>query len=135
MDKRDQFGLDEGGQFELDERGQDGLDFPFKKLGDLIMHLQKIEKSTYMLKEFLHMDEAAQYLGITKGCLYKMTASNRITCYKPGGKQIFIHRDDLNNWIKSNRIISDEEMRRKQLEYEIFKGELSEQKRKKGANK
>ena len=49
--------------------------------------------------------------------------------------QIFIHRDDLNNWIKSNRIISDEEMRRKQLEYEIFKGELSEQKRKKGANK
>ena len=28
MDKRDQFGLDEGGQFELDERGQDGLDFP-----------------------------------------------------------------------------------------------------------
>lgn len=107
----------------------------FKKLGDLIMHLQKIEKSTYMLKEFLHMDEAAQYLGITKGCLYKMTASNRITCYKPGGKQIFIHRDDLNNWIKSNRIISDEEMRRKQLEYEIFKGEFSEQKRKKGANK
>ena len=29
MDKRDQFGLDEGGQFELDERGQDGLDFPY----------------------------------------------------------------------------------------------------------
>ena len=39
-----------------------------------------------------------------------MTASNRITYYKPQGKQFFIHRDDLNNWIKSNRIISDEEM-------------------------
>ena len=32
MDKRDQFGLDEGGQFELDERGQDGLDFPTERL-------------------------------------------------------------------------------------------------------
>ncbi len=106
----------------------------FKKHGELIMHLQRIEKSTYMLKEFLHMDEAAEYLGITKAHLYKMTASNRIACYKPGGKQIYIHRDDLNRWIKSNRIISDEEMRRKQLEFEIFKGELSELKRKKGGN-
>jgi len=34
MDKRDQFGLDEGGQFELDERGQDGLDFPVLSTGE-----------------------------------------------------------------------------------------------------
>ncbi|MDD4405753.1 MAG: helix-turn-helix domain-containing protein [Parabacteroides sp.] len=106
----------------------------FKKHGELIMHLQKIEKSTYMLKEFFHMDEAAEYLGITKAHLYKLTASNRIACYKPGGKQIYIHRDDLNRWIKSNRIISDEEMRKKEIEYEIFKGELSDSKRRKGVN-
>lgn len=107
----------------------------FDRPMDLVILMEKLDKSCYILKEFLKMDEAADYLGVTKAHLYKMTAANRIPSYKPGGKQIYIHRDDLNRWIKSNKIISQEEMRNKELSYELLKGELADQKRRKGGRR
>ena len=63
-----------------------------------------------MLKEFLTIDEAADFLRISKSLLYKLTRTKEIPTYKPNGKNIYIHRNDLNRWISQNKTLSEEEL-------------------------
>ena len=56
-------------------------------------------------KEVLTSDEAAAYLGVSKSCLYKMTMGRKIPYYKSeGGKLCYFDRQELIEWMKSNRV-------------------------------
>ena len=50
--------------------------------------------------------EAAHYLGVKPSYLYKMMMRRAIPYYKPGGKLCFFSRDDLDAWLTSIRIKS-----------------------------
>ncbi|WP_291102457.1 MULTISPECIES: helix-turn-helix domain-containing protein [unclassified Dysgonomonas] len=63
-----------------------------------------------MEKEILNFDEAAKYLGFSKSMLYKMTAKRIICFYKPSGKLIYFKKEDLDNWLLSNRITPQSEI-------------------------
>lgn len=62
------------------------------------------------LKEVLTSDEASKYLGVSKSCLYKLTMSRTIPHYKPNGKLCYFRRKELDSWIMSNRVATDEEL-------------------------
>lgn len=64
------------------------------------------------IKDFLSIDEVATYLQIAKSSVYKLTSSKELTVYKPNGKNIFILRSDLDNWIRRNLSYSNEEIER-----------------------
>jgi excisionase family DNA binding protein len=51
---------------------------------------------------FLTFNEAANYLGMAKSTLYKLTASNMIPFSKPNGKKIYFSKIQLEEWILSN---------------------------------
>lgn len=51
-------------------------------------------------KEMLTIGEAAEYLQVSKSTVYKLTSTHQIPFYKPNGKMIYIHRQDLVDWIK-----------------------------------
>lgn len=55
-------------------------------------------------KEVLTLDEAAQYTGMKKSYLYKLTSSRSIPHYKPTGKNCFFRRKDLENWLTANPV-------------------------------
>lgn len=80
----------------------------FGTLAELMEHLEKIESIAYTVKDYLTLEEAAQYLCVSKSKLYKLTATKEITVFKPAGRHIYIHRDELFNWISKNPILSDE---------------------------
>ena len=62
-------------------------------------------------KEVLTSDEAARYLGVSKSCLYKWTMSRQIPHYKsPTGKMCFFNRKEIEDWMQSNRVATDEEL-------------------------
>lgn len=82
----------------------------FGSLAELLSHLEKLEGMAYAAKDFLNIDEVATYLKISKSSVYKMTSSKELTVYKPNGKNIFILRSDLNDWIKRNPYLSNEEI-------------------------
>lgn len=82
----------------------------FGGLTDLTKHLAFIERKMYMIKEFLTVQEAADFLNLSKSMIYKLTRERQLPIYKPNGKNVFIHRDDLNNWIKQNRILTQQEL-------------------------
>lgn len=55
-------------------------------------------------KEVLTLDEAAQYTGMKKSYLYKLTAAKAIPHYKPNGKNCFFRRTELEDWLTTNPI-------------------------------
>ena len=65
----------------------------------------------FCTKEVLTSDEAARYLGVSKSCLYKWTMSRQIPHYKsPTGKLCFFNREEIEKWMQSTRVATDEEL-------------------------
>jgi excisionase family DNA binding protein len=57
--------------------------------------------------------EAADFLGFSKGYLYKLVSAKKIACFQPGGKILYFRRNDLENYAYRNRIASRDELREK----------------------
>ena len=55
-------------------------------------------------KELLTIEETAQYLGISKSYLYKLTSRGAIPHYKPFGKMVYFNRKELVKWLQRKRI-------------------------------
>ncbi|MCR4582235.1 MAG: helix-turn-helix domain-containing protein [Prevotella sp.] len=77
-----------------------------KKVVDLIT-----TNTIFTTKEVLTSDEAARYLGVSKSCLYKWTMTRAIPHFKsPTGKMCFFNRKEIEMWMQSNRVQTDEEL-------------------------
>jgi excisionase family DNA binding protein len=57
-----------------------------------------------MNKKVLTFEEAANYMGMSKSCLYKMTSQKLISHYKPNGKMIFFELEELEAYLLSVRV-------------------------------
>lgn len=73
-------------------------------------------------KEVLTSDEAAQYMGISKSYLYKLTMRQQIPHFKPMGKMCYFNRQELEGWLQSNRVATDEEIGQRAQAYCAKKG-------------
>lgn len=69
--------------------------------------LELIKQGT---KEVLTLKEVADYAGLSKSYLYKLTMRQEIPHYKPNGKQIYFNRLELNQWLQSNRVATQAEI-------------------------
>jgi excisionase family DNA binding protein len=75
---------------------------------DLINRLNRLEQlllslsgqSVNTCKQVMTFNETAQYLGVSKSYLYKLTSTQRIPHYKPTGKRICFDLNELNEWRK-----------------------------------
>lgn len=73
-------------------------------------------------KEVLTSDEAAKYMGISKSYLYKLTMGRQIPHFKPNGKMCYFDRLELEKWLKSNRIATEQEIEEQTQSYCTKKG-------------
>lgn len=55
-------------------------------------------------KDVLTLEEAAQYTGLKKSYLYKLTSTKAIPHYKPNGKNCFFKRTELEEWLTTNPV-------------------------------
>ena len=81
-----------------------------KYVAELEKRVRNLEDKFDSGKEVLTLQEAAQYMGIARSSLYKMTSSQTIPFYRPNGKLIFFEKDDILSWIRRNRVFSTEEI-------------------------
>lgn len=70
---------------------------------DLLSRVDDIDKAT-AAKEVLTLEEASEYLGVSKSQLYKLTRTAAIPHYKPNGKFIYFDRKELVDWVKQNPV-------------------------------
>ena len=52
----------------------------------------------------LTINEAAQYLDLSKSYLYKLTCSRKIGHFKPHGKRIYFAKSELDAWLFRNPV-------------------------------
>jgi excisionase family DNA binding protein len=56
-------------------------------------------------EEVIPLNEAAEFLKVSKSCLYKKTSQKQVPYYKPPGcKQIYFRKSELEEWLLSNKI-------------------------------
>ena len=71
--------------------------------------------------EYLSTKEAAAFLGLTVGYLYKLTMQKKIPYYKPFGNRCYFKRDELAQILQSNRIATVEETQRQAVVHVLSK--------------
>ena len=54
-------------------------------------------KTEIIKKKFYNVEEASNYLGLSKSTIYKKIMRNQIPHYKPNGKNVYFSIEDLDN--------------------------------------
>lgn len=60
-------------------------------------------------KDVLSIEEATEYMNISKSFLYKLTSKKKIPYYKPSGKIVYFKREDLDKWMTQYKCESIDE--------------------------
>ena len=76
----------------------------------------------FCTKEVLTSEEAARYMGVSMSHLYKLTMGHKIPHYKPMGKLCYFNRLELESWLQSNRIATEDEISQQAQTYCMKKG-------------
>lgn len=88
-----------------------------KKSTAVIPKIFTIKHRYYMERKLLTSKEAAKYLGISLSFLRKMMMNRIIPMYKPNGKLCYFDPEDLDAYLTSVRISSQDEIRERANEY------------------
>lgn len=80
--------------------------------------LKSIETYTLLAaKKVLSLEDVTLLTGLSKSHIYKLTYSHQIPHYKPTGKQIYFDRDEIESWLKRNRVDTVEEIEQQAVNY------------------
>ena len=82
-------------------------------LKQIDLRLLHIEKLLLCNKTVLTFNEAAEYTGLSKSYLYKLTSAGMIPHSKPNGKQVYFGKAELDTWllrgtVKTNDVLEHE---------------------------
>lgn len=84
----------------------------------ILMRLEAIERNSLLAaKNVLTIDDAAVLTGMTKSHIYKLTCSKQIPFYRPSGKRVYFDRQELEGWLKQNRITPEYEAEQQAISY------------------
>jgi len=78
------------------------------KVDNLTMLLQS-KKPTEKVNDLLNIQEAAIFLNLSKATLY-CKVNKRELPYMKQGKRLYFSREELTNYIKSGKVLSDKEI-------------------------
>ena len=72
--------------------------------------LTNLERINQEAKTILTLEEVAKYTNYSKSYIYKLTSRREIPCYKPNGKQLYFKRTEIEEWLLSNRKMTNKEI-------------------------
>lgn len=76
----------------------------------------------FTTKKVLTTEEAARYLGVSISYLYKLTMQRRIPHSKPLGKKCYFDREELEQWLLTNKVATSEQIEKEAQNYCLKKG-------------
>ena len=84
----------------------------------ILEKLKTIERySLLAAKNVLSLDDAALLTNMSKSHLYKLTCSKQIPFYRPSGKRVYFDRQELEGWLKQNRVTTQTEAEQQAIAY------------------
>ena len=89
----------------------------------ILNQLDRIERySLLSAKKVLCLDDVSVLTGLSKSHLYKLTCSHQIPHYKPNGKQIYFDRVEIEDWMRQNKVITQQEIDKEATSYIVTGG-------------
>jgi excisionase family DNA binding protein len=58
-----------------------------------------------------------EFLGISKSTIYKMNHTRELPIYKPTGKKLYFKKEDVVEYLKRNRQMSQDEIAQEAINY------------------
>ena len=84
----------------------------------ILSKLEAIERNTLLAsKNVLTIDDVALLTGMSKSHIYKLTCSKQIPFYRPNGKLVYFDRQELEGWLKQNRVNTTAEAEQAAITY------------------
>ena len=77
----------------------------------ILEKLVSIELLLLSNKKVLNSDELSEYTGYSKSTIYKMVQANVLPFYKPNGKHIFFDKEEIDDWLLSNKSKSKQQLK------------------------
>lgn len=78
---------------------------------EILETLQQIRHYSMLgAKQLLTLEEAADYVGLSKDHLYKLTSQRLIPHYKPRGKTMYFDKSELDAWMMQGKVSTIEEI-------------------------
>lgn len=95
--------------------------------------IDRIERySIIAAKQVLTLEEVAFITGLSRSWIYKATSNHTIPCYKPNNKLLYFDRDEINAWMKQNRVATTDEINNNAEKYIMSNTGANGYKRNKG---
>ncbi|MEK6495446.1 helix-turn-helix domain-containing protein [Myroides odoratimimus] len=72
-------------------------------------------------KQIMSVDDLVKYTGFKKSSIYHLVHYNKIPYSKPNGKYLFFDKTEIDNWLMSNKSLSEEQIKEKAIKYSLSK--------------
>ena len=94
---------------------------------DLLRTLMKNDKGAVVLTasmpNVINLNQAAEYVSLSKSAIYKKTSERNIPHFKKG-KKLYFKRSELDHWLTSMKISTKDEIDQAATDYIIRKGKF-----------
>lgn len=77
---------------------------------DTVKKLQGLNVKSYLLKDYWTPDDLADFLGISKSRVYRLSCENVLPTYKPKDKNVYFKRTDVYEMLERGKIPSEYEI-------------------------
>lgn len=90
-------------------------------MDEVIKQLEAIKRATLLgVKDTLNAEECAMMLGLSLNTLYMYTSQKKIPHYRRG-RSVYFSKREVENWIKGERVDTDEHIRNKAVTFIALK--------------
>ena len=87
---------------------------------NLLRIVKKDEKVTVPVTEVFNLNQAAEYVSLSKSAIYKKTSERNIPHFKQG-KKLYFKRSELDSWLTELKISTNAEIEKEATDYIIRK--------------
>jgi excisionase family DNA binding protein len=88
---------------------------------NLLRIVKKDDKITVPIAEVFNLNQAAEYVSLSKSAIYKKTSERNIPHFKKG-KKLYFKRIELDEWLTENKISTHAEIEKEADNYIRRKG-------------
>ena len=83
----------------------------------------KNDNGTVTITEVLNLNQAAEYVSLSKSAIYKKTSERNIPHFK-NGKKLYFKRSELDDWLTGLKISTNAEIEKQADDYIMKKGKF-----------
>lgn len=106
------------------------MENPFELILDKLINIENLLKAgmkndngTVTITQVLNLNQAAEYVSLSKSAIYKKTSERNIPHFKQG-KKLYFKRSELDNWLTGMKISTRDEIEQEATDYIIRKGKF-----------